>query len=234
MGLQRRQRPAGHLPQLHRLGRRAFSRTATGSRSTTRLGRRPSTTWSRLINDDHVAPPASDTNDNGDFSRNQFLAGRMALFQSGTYNLAAIADQATFRWGVAMLPTGPAAGSASPMALPPRAIRRPSHPDAVRAGAGLDGQHRGQRSTSAASGAAIPAVLAAQRVYFDYWARRGVDVSRSSRCSTAPASRRRAAPASPPDIRRSSRTSTRCSWAAPRRPTLWRSAQAAANAAAER
>src|SRR6202042_821015 len=61
----------------------------------------------RLINTDHVAPPASDTNDNGDFSRNQFLAGRMALFQSGTYNLAAVADQAPFRWGVAMLPAGP-------------------------------------------------------------------------------------------------------------------------------
>jgi multiple sugar transport system substrate-binding protein len=27
-----------------------------------------------------------------------------------------------------------------------------------------------------ASGSAIPAVLGAQRVYFDYWARRGVDV----------------------------------------------------------
>ena len=61
-----------------------------------------------LINVDHVAPPASNTNGNGDFSRNQFLAGRMALFQSGTYNLAAIANQARFRWGVAMLPTGPA------------------------------------------------------------------------------------------------------------------------------
>ncbi|HTM85651.1 MAG TPA: extracellular solute-binding protein, partial [Mycobacterium sp.] len=32
-----------------------------------------------LINHDHVAPPASDTNTNGDFSRNQFLAGKMAL-----------------------------------------------------------------------------------------------------------------------------------------------------------
>ena len=54
-----------------------------------------------LINRDHVAPPASDTNDNGDFSRNQFLQGRMAMFQSGTYNLAAVADRARFRWGVA-------------------------------------------------------------------------------------------------------------------------------------
>ncbi len=60
-----------------------------GSPSTTRP---PSTAFRYLvglINDDHVAPPASDTNDNGDFSRNQFLAGKMALFQSGTYNLAA-------------------------------------------------------------------------------------------------------------------------------------------------
>ena len=53
----------------------------------------------RLINADHVAPPASDTNDNGDFSRNQFLQGRMALFQSGTYNLAAVADRRTLPVG---------------------------------------------------------------------------------------------------------------------------------------
>jgi multiple sugar transport system substrate-binding protein len=44
----------------------------------------------RLINTDHVAPPASDTNDNGDFSRNQFLQP-MALFQSAPQP-AAIAD----------------------------------------------------------------------------------------------------------------------------------------------
>lgn len=33
-----------------------------------------------LINVDRVAPSAADTNDNNDFSRNQFLQGRMALF----------------------------------------------------------------------------------------------------------------------------------------------------------
>ncbi|EUA30761.1 bacterial extracellular solute-binding family protein [Mycobacterium xenopi 3993] len=60
-----------------------------------------------LINSDHVAPPASATNDNGDFSRNQFLAGKMALFQSGTYNLAVVAEHARFHWGIAMLPAGP-------------------------------------------------------------------------------------------------------------------------------
>ena len=54
-----------------------------------------------------LTPPASDTNSNGDFSRNQFLAGRMALFQSGTYNLAAIAEDSRFRWGVVPMPIGP-------------------------------------------------------------------------------------------------------------------------------
>ena len=75
---------------------------------------------------DHVAPPASDTNDNGDFSRNQFLSGRMAVFQSGTYNLAQVAGQARFRWGVAMLPTGPAGRISVTKGLWPLAIRRPA------------------------------------------------------------------------------------------------------------
>src|SRR6202000_930540 len=101
----------------------------------------------KLINDDHVAPPASDTNENGDFSRNQFLAGKMALFQSGTYNLATIAGQANFRWGVAMMPAGPngrgsvtngnaaAGNSASP------------HPDAGRQVLAWMGSTEGQQYT---------------------------------------------------------------------------------------
>ena len=99
----------------------------------------------RLINVDRVAPPASDTNDNGDFSRNQFLQGRMALFQSGTYNLAAVADQATFRWGVAMLPIGPK----SPGQRHQRYCRRWKFGQCASrrraAGAGVDGQYPRQR-----------------------------------------------------------------------------------------
>ena len=86
----------------------------------------------RLINTDHVAPPASDTNDNGDFSRNQFLQGRMALFQSGTYNLAAVADQAPFRWGVAMLPTGPKGRVSVTNGIAAAGNSATKHPDAVR------------------------------------------------------------------------------------------------------
>ncbi|WP_102143910.1 ABC transporter substrate-binding protein [Mycobacterium hubeiense] len=129
-----------------------------------------------LINTDRVSPPASATNDNGDFARNQFLAGRMALFQSGTYNLAAVAEQARFRWGVAMLPEGPKGRISVTNGIAAAGNSATSHPEAVRRVLAWMGSRRGNEYLGA-RGAAIPAVLAAQEVYFDFWAGRGVDVT---------------------------------------------------------
>jgi multiple sugar transport system substrate-binding protein len=129
-----------------------------------------------LINDDHVSPPASDTNDNGDFSRNQFLAGKMALFQSGTYNLAAVAGGAGFRWGLAMLPMGPTGRVSVTNGIAAAANSASKHPDAVRQVLAWMGSEQGDGYLGR-QGSAIPAVLSAQRVYFDYWAAKGVDVS---------------------------------------------------------
>lgn len=130
----------------------------------------------RLINIDRVAPPASDTNGNGDFSRNAFLAGRMALFQSGTYNLAAIADQVRFRWGVTMLPIGPKGRVSVTNGIAAAANAATRHPEAVKEVLAWMGSRRGNEFLGR-RGAAIPAVLAAQPVYHEYWASRGVDVS---------------------------------------------------------
>lgn len=129
----------------------------------------------RLIDTDHVAPPASDTNDNGDFSRNQFLSGRMAVFQSGTYNLAQVAGQARFRWGVAMLPAGPAGRVSVTNGIVAAGNPASRHPEAVRTV--LDWLGTDGNAFLGRSGAAIPAVLSAQRVYFDYWRGKGVDVT---------------------------------------------------------
>jgi multiple sugar transport system substrate-binding protein len=129
-----------------------------------------------LINNDHVAPPASDTNGNGDFSRNQFLAGRMALFQSGTYNLASIARDARFHWGIAMLPIGPAGRVSVTNGIAAAGNSATRHPDAVRRVLAWMGSNEGNAYLGA-EGAAIPAVRSAQQVYFDYWAHRGVNVT---------------------------------------------------------
>ena len=129
----------------------------------------------KLIHDDHVAPPASETNDNGDFSRNQFLAGRMALFQSGIYNLATIAGQAGFRWGVAMLPAGPRGRVSVTNGIAAAGNAASAHPDAVREVLAWMGSAEGNQYVGR-QGSAIPAVRSAQQVYFDYWLSKGVDV----------------------------------------------------------
>ena len=129
----------------------------------------------KLINADHVAPPASETNDNGDFSRNQFLAGRMALFQSGTYNLAAVAGQAGFRWGVALLPAGPKGRVSVTNGIAAAGNSASGHPDAVSKVLAWMGSTEGNQYVGRL-GSAIPAVRSAQQVYFDYWSSKGVDV----------------------------------------------------------
>lgn len=129
-----------------------------------------------LINHDHVAPPASDTNDNGDFSLNQFLAGKMALFQSGTYSLAAVSRDATFRWGIALLPTGPRGRVSVTNGIAAAGNSASKHPDAVRQVLAWMGSAEGNAYLGR-EGAAIPAVLSAQPGYFAYWKARGVDVA---------------------------------------------------------
>jgi multiple sugar transport system substrate-binding protein len=130
----------------------------------------------RLINVDRVSPPASDTNDNGDFSRNMFLQGRMALFQSGTYNLAQVEANAGFRWGVALLPAGPVGRVSVTNGIAAAGNSASPHPEAVREVLEWMGSADGNAYLGA-SGAAVPAVLAAQRTYLDYWAGKRVDVT---------------------------------------------------------
>jgi multiple sugar transport system substrate-binding protein len=130
----------------------------------------------RLINVDRVSPPASDTNDNGDFSRNMFLQGRMALFQSGTYNLAQVESNAAFRWGVALLPAGPVGRVSVTNGIAAAGNAAAPHPEAVREVLRWIGSADGNAYLGA-SGVAVPAVLAAQRTYLDYWAGKGVDVA---------------------------------------------------------
>ena len=187
-----------------------------------------------LINADHVAPPASETNDNGDFSRNQFLAGKMALFQSGTYNLAAIAGQANFHWGVAMMPAGPKGRVSVTNGIAAAGNSASPHPDAVRQVLAWMGSTEGNQYLGR-QGSAIPAVTAAQQVYFDYWLSKGVDVKPFFDGARRPADRRSGRRRLRRRvIRSSSRISTRCSWAVAISRQRLRRAQDAANAAARR
>ena len=100
----------------------------------------------------------------------------MALFQSGTYSLSQIARNAGFHWGIAMLPAGPAGRVSVTSGIAVAGNSATKHPDAVRQVLAWMGSKEGDEYLGR-NGGAIPAVLSAQPVYFDYWAGKGIDVT---------------------------------------------------------
>jgi len=131
-----------------------------------------------LINVDHVAPSAADTNPpaGGDFVRDQFLRGRVALFPTGAYNLANIDEGADFPWGISPLPAGPKGAISVTNSVVLAASASSAMPAAQRELLDWLGSAQGQRSIGE-SGTALPAVAAAQTSYAAFWAARGVDIS---------------------------------------------------------
>jgi multiple sugar transport system substrate-binding protein len=129
-----------------------------------------------LINKYQVSPSAADTNTNGDFSRDQFLQGHMALFQSGVYNLANVSQGADFPWGVVRLPAGPAGAISSVDGIVAAGSTSTAHPAETQRVLKWLASTEGS-SFIGSTGAASPAVLAAQQYYSDYWAAKKVDIS---------------------------------------------------------
>jgi multiple sugar transport system substrate-binding protein len=129
-----------------------------------------------LINKYHVAPSAADTNDNGDFSRDKFVQGKMALFQSGTYNLKNVSDGAKFDWAVAPLPEGPAGRVSVVNSVIAAGNAKTPRKDATLKVLKWLGSTEGA-SFVGATGTALPAVTGAQQAYYDFWKKQGVDTS---------------------------------------------------------
>ncbi|MGO4595818.1 sugar ABC transporter substrate-binding protein [Leifsonia sp. 2TAF2] len=129
-----------------------------------------------LIDKYHVAPSAADTNTNGDFSRDQFTQGKLALFQTGSYNLANVEQGASFDWGVAPLPAGPAGAISVTNGVIAAGNAHSKHPQAVTKVLRWLGSADGSAAIGA-DGSASPAVVAAQQGVLDHWKAKGVDVS---------------------------------------------------------
>lgn len=128
-----------------------------------------------LINKYHVSPSAADTNDNGSFSLDQFLQGHMALFQSGTYNLANIAQGAKFSWSIARNPSGPAGSFGVASGVVAVASAATKNADAVKKLLTWLGSADGNKFIGE-SGSALPAVVSAQSSWVDFWKGKKIDV----------------------------------------------------------
>lgn len=136
----------------------------------------------KLVNVDKVAPSAADTNDNGDFSRDKFLQGKLALFESGTYNLKNVADGARFPWGIAPMPEGPAGRVSVVNSIVAAGYAKSPRRDAALKVLRWLGSKEGAAFVGE-SGSALPAVTAAQQSYYDYWKKENVDTAQFGQAS---------------------------------------------------
>jgi multiple sugar transport system substrate-binding protein len=128
-----------------------------------------------LINKEHVAPSAADTNTNGDKTLQLFTQGKLALFQSGPYNLKNIQDGAKFDWGIAPLLKGPAGRVSVVHGVAAVASAKTKHEDATLQVLKWIGSEPGAEPI-ATGGYAFPGVTAAQPAFVDYGKKLGVDV----------------------------------------------------------
>ncbi|GIF14363.1 ABC transporter substrate-binding protein [Actinoplanes teichomyceticus] len=128
-----------------------------------------------LINSDHVAPSAADTNTNGDKALQLFTQGKLALFQSGPYHLKSVQEGAGFRWGLAPMLRGPAGRVGVVHGVAAVASAKTPHRDATVAVLDWIGSADGIRPI-AEGGYAFPGVTAAQPAFVEYWRKRGVDL----------------------------------------------------------
>ncbi|MFY9262742.1 MAG: sugar ABC transporter substrate-binding protein [Actinomycetaceae bacterium] len=129
-----------------------------------------------LINTHHVAPPTAETNTNGDFSRDLFIRGELALFQSGPYNLRNIADNTDVNWSLAPMVAGPEGRVGVVHGVAAVGNAQTENLDATLRVLEWLGSAEGQHPI-AANGVAFPGVVEAQDAFVDYWAREGIDVS---------------------------------------------------------
>ncbi len=188
----------------------------------------------RLINTDHVAPPAAATNDNGDFSRNQFLQGGWRCSSPAPTTWRRSPKEPGSGGASRCCPKGPKGRVSVTNGIAAAGNSATRHPDAVREVLAWMGSTRGNEFLGA-SGAAIPAVLgraACLRQVLAITRRRRQPVLQRAR---RPAHRRtRRCRIRGGISTRSSRTSTRCSSAAAMCRRSLADAQRAANTAAQR
>ena len=147
-----------------------------------------------LVNVQQIAPSAADTNENGDFTRDLFTQGKLALFQSGPYNVKNIAEGVgdTFAWGIAPLVAGPAGGKSviHGVVAVGNARAEDEKKEGIQELLRWLGTADGQRPLGT-QGVAFPAHADAQGAFVEHWSGKGVDVQQfiTATNDTTPADR---------------------------------------------
>jgi multiple sugar transport system substrate-binding protein len=133
-----------------------------------------------LVNKDQIAPAAADTNENGDITRDLFVQGKLALFQSGPYNLAPVAEGIgeDFEWGLAPMVKGPAGAKSlvHGVVAVGNAKADDDKQEGIKQLLTWLGSAEGQKPIGE-QGVSFPGNTEVQDAFIDYWKDKGQDVS---------------------------------------------------------
>lgn len=128
-----------------------------------------------LINKHHVSPSAADTNTDGEKTRDLFIQGKLALYQSGPWRLKDIQEGADFEWGIAPVLEGPAGRVSAVNGIIAAGYAGTDHPDETIEVLRWLGSAEAQQPI-AEDGYAFPGVTAAEDAFRQYWSAQGIDV----------------------------------------------------------
>jgi len=129
-----------------------------------------------LISKWHVSPPASETNNASNIAEQLFARGQAAIIETGSWNVAYIASQTNFPFGIAELPAGPQGRVSVFNGLADAISAKTKHPqEAWELFKWLASPQSEQ--IVANHGTVWPGVQSADQNFLQYWQQKGLDVS---------------------------------------------------------
>lgn len=124
----------------------------------------------------HVSPPASETNNSGDAMTQLFARGKVAMIETGSWNVSYLSKQVNFPFGIMELPVGPKGRISVLNGLSDSISAKTTHPQEAWELFKWLASPQSQQIV-AGNGIVWPGIQSAAPLFSSYWKKQGIDVS---------------------------------------------------------
>ncbi|HEY4384747.1 MAG TPA: sugar ABC transporter substrate-binding protein [Ktedonobacteraceae bacterium] len=129
-----------------------------------------------LISKWHVSPPASESGSSGDAMTQLFARGKVAMIETGSWNVSYLSKQVNFPFGIIELPTGPKGRISVLNGLSDSIYAKTAHPKEAWELFKWLASPQSQQIV-AGMGTVWPGIKSAAPLFASYWKKQGIDVS---------------------------------------------------------
>jgi multiple sugar transport system substrate-binding protein len=129
-----------------------------------------------LITKWHVSPSAAETNNSGDAMTQLFARGKVAMIETGSWNVSYLSKQVNFPFGIMELPVGPRGRISVLNGLSDSIYAKTAHPQEAWELFKWLASTQSQQIV-ASNGIVWPGIRSAAPLFAAYWQKHGIDVS---------------------------------------------------------